>query len=133
MPAITSALSALREYILAQRALVAAAPEQKMLQGVYRGYAGNSPAAAAEGEVFAANQKQLADYYAARRAAQTGEDPHVEMMLIDPNLGYQYRIHPPGAAEMSRVRKLPPEAAQYTTQLYARGGLAQMKACTCQR
>lgn len=102
-----------------------------MLQGVYRGYAGNAPAVGAEGEVFAANQKQLADYYAARRAAQTGEEPHVEMMLIDPNLGRQYRIHPPGAAEMSRVRRLPPEAAQYTTQLYARGGLAQMKECSC--
>jgi len=100
----------------------AAAPEQKMLQGVYRGFAGDNAATSAGEQLFAANQRQLADYYAARRAAQTGEDPHVEMLLIDPEVGRQYRLHPPGAREMSRVRKLPPEAVQGTTRLYAKGG-----------
>jgi len=97
----------------------AAAPEQKMLQGVYRGYAGKDELPDA---VFAANQKQLADYYATRRAAQTGETPHVDMMLIDPNVGRQYRLHPPGAQDMSGVRKLPAEAVEGRSNLYAKGG-----------
>lgn len=102
-----------------------------MLQGVYRGYAGDNSAAGLTGDVFAANQRQMADFYAARRAAQTGEPAHAEMLLIDPNAGRQYRIHPPGAKEMSRVRKLPAEAIKDGTNLYARGGLAQMKECAC--
>ena len=118
MPLNTSALNALREFIMARRAAAASAPEQKMLQGVYRGFAGESNP---EAELFAANQKQLAEYYARRRAAQTGEDPHVEMMLIDPNAGVQYGLHPSGA-EYSRVRKVPADAVEGRSQLYAKGG-----------
>ena len=40
MPSMKPALQALREFILAKQAAAASAPEQKMLQGVYRGYAG---------------------------------------------------------------------------------------------
>lgn len=99
-----------------------------MLQGVYRGFAGD---ASLPDELFAANQRQLAEYYAARRAAQTGADPHVQMLLIDPEVGCQYRLHPPGAKDMSGVRKLPSTAVQGATQLYSRGGLAQLKGCSC--
>jgi hypothetical protein len=87
-------------------------PEQKMLQGVWRGYAGD---AAQEGEKFGANQRQLAEAFAKRRAAQTGAVPRVEMMLIDPELPGKYRIHPPDAKSMSVVRKLKPEDVQATS------------------
>jgi len=99
------------------------APEQKMLQGIYRGYAGEFETPE---KLFAANQKQMADYYAQRRAAETGGDPHVDMLLIDPNVGLQYRLHPPGAREMSRVRKLPKSAVRDSVNLYADGGLANL-------
>jgi hypothetical protein len=131
----TAALQALKEFILARRA---AASEQKMLQGVYRGYAGDG--ADATGDVFTANQKQLADYFAQRRAAQTGQQPHTEMLLIDPNTGVQYGLHPPAMPEhkipqpdYSRVRKVKPEEIVDRTQLYAKGGLAQVKECACGR
>lgn len=119
-----SALTALKEFILARRAAAASAPEQRMLQGVYRGYAGEPRT---EGELFTANQRQLADYYAQRRAAQTGEAPHAEMLLINPETGLQYGIHPPGA-EFSRVRKIPAEAVEGRTSLYARGGAVRQQA-----
>ena len=121
-----SALQALKEFILARRAAAATAPEQKMLQGVYRGYAGDE---ALPEQVFTANQKHLADYFAQRRAAQTGQTPHAEMILIDPNTGVQYGLHPPALPEhgipqpeYSRVRKVKPEDVVERTQLYARGG-----------
>jgi len=94
-----------------------------MLQGIYRGYAGEFETPE---KLFAANQKQMADYYAQRRAAETGGDPHVDMLLIDPNVGLQYRLHPPGAREMSRVRKLPKSAVRDSVNLYADGGLANL-------
>ena len=43
MSGLNAGLAALREFILAQRAAAASAPEVKMLQGVYRGYAGDLP------------------------------------------------------------------------------------------
>lgn len=93
-----------------------------MLQGVYRGYAGSD---SLPEQIFAANQRQLAEFYAARRAAQTGEDPHVDMLLINPNVGRQYRLHPPGAKEMSGVRKIQSEVIEGRTNLYAKGGRVQ--------
>lgn len=80
---------------------------RKMLMGVWRGHAGQEADKAAE--IFAANQRQLAEYYAARRAAQTGGTPQVEMIMVDPFAGDQYRLHPPGAKSMSGVRKLKPQ------------------------
>ena len=58
----------------------------KMLQQVYRGFAGKP----GKEEIFASPQRRVADYYAAKRAAQTGEAPGVEALLVDPFAGKQY-------------------------------------------
>jgi hypothetical protein len=104
----------------------------KLLQGVYRGFTGDATeAASAAKPLFTANQRQMAEYYAKRRAAETGDDPHVEMLLIDPFVGQQYRLHPPGVkgAEQteyaSKVRKVKPDEVQGRTKLYAEGGLVK--------
>lgn len=254
MSGMTAALQALREFILARRAAAATAPEQKMLQGVYRGYAGEAPGetvyhagaefarpnpglftnperAAVEqfqrftgapklytfeakprragsdedvydmarrlgiyepgvpasqyleqgenaifpqsrlmveelrnqgldslrlkdgmgkqpslialdptvvrpaAEVFATPQRRVAEYYAEKRAAQTGRPPHVEMLLVDPFAGKRYRHSVMGSGArppMDTVaRRLKPEDIKERTQLKARGGLAQVKECCC--
>lgn len=250
MPSPASALQALREFILARRAAAATAPEQKMLQGVYRGYTGEAPGetvyhagadfrrpnpglftnpdrAAVEqfqrftgaprlqtfearprrigsdddvyetarrlgiydprvpasqyleqGEnaifpqaaamveelrnqgldalrlsdgmgarpslvaldpevlrpasnVFATPQRRVAEFYAQKRAAQTGEAPHVEMLLVDPFAGRQYGHSTPGRGPQrpmtTKARELKPEDVKERTQLKRRGGLAQVK------
>lgn len=98
--------------------------EQKMLMGVYRGYAGNP---AEEAALFATPQKRVADYYAQKRAAQTGGEPHVERLLVDPFAGRQYGHSIPidkfnREVTVTRARKLKPEDVQGRTQLYAAGG-----------
>lgn len=246
MPIPQSALKAMREFILAKQAAAAAAPEQKMLQGVYRGYAGEGRGptvyhagaefqqpnpglfttpekAAAEQfqrftgapklhsfeakprrtgsdedvyamakrlgiynpgvpagqyleqgenaifpeaaqmveelrgmgldslrlkdgmgkepslvaldpgvlrpapELFATPQRRVADYYAEKRAAQTGERPHVEMLMVDPFAGRQYGHSTMGTGKQepmtTRARKLKSEDVKDSTQLYANGGL----------
>lgn len=254
MPVPQSALKTLREFILAKQAAAAAAPEQKMLQGVYRGYAGEGRGptvyhagaeftapnpglfttpekAAAEQfqrftgapklhsfeakprrtgsdedvyamakrlgiynpgvpagqyleqgenaifpeaalmveelrgmgldslrlkdgmgkepslvaldpavlrpapELFATPQRRVADYYAEKRAAQTGERPHVEMLMVDPFAGRAYGHSTMGTGKQepmtTRARKLKSEDVKESTQLYRRGGLAMMKECSC--
>jgi hypothetical protein len=97
--------------------------EQKMLQGFYRGFAGDNPDTA---EVFATPQKRVADYYAQKRAGQTGEAPHAEMVLADPFAGntYGHATAGSGAQEpmFTRAKKLKPEEIKSRTQLYAEGG-----------
>lgn len=250
MPSPASALQALREFLLARRAAAAAAPEQKMLMGVYRGYAGEAPGetvyhagaefkrpapglftnpdrAAVEqfqrftnapklhtfearprrvgtdedvyetarrlgiydprvpasqyleqGEnaifpqaqamveelrnqgldalrlsdgmgarpslvaldpevlrqasnVFATPQRRVAEFYAKKRAAQTGETPHVEMLLVDPFAGRQYGHSTLGSGAQgpmtTKARELKPQDIKERTQLKKRGGLAQFK------
>jgi hypothetical protein len=98
--------------------------EQKMLQGFYRGFAGDNPDTA---EVFATPQKRVADYYAQKRAGQTGEAPHAEMVLADPFAGktYGHATAGSGAQEpmFTRAKKLKPEEIKSRTQLYAEGGM----------
>jgi hypothetical protein len=112
-----------------QAGVIKASGESKMLQGVYRGRAGE-PVDDAE-SVFAANQRPMAEYYAARRAEETGKEPHVDMMLIDPFVGKQYALHPPttkGAKQTehpSRVRKLKLGDIEGETELYADGGFVR--------
>jgi hypothetical protein len=100
--------------------------EQKMLQGVYRGYAGEPGASA---ELFATPQKRVADYYAQKRAAQTGEAPHAEMLLVDPFAGKQYGHATAGTGKnppmVTKARKLKPEDVKERTQLYAEGGYVE--------
>ena len=92
------------------------------------------PAASTE-ELFLSPQKRVADYYAQKRAAQTGEAPHAEMVLVDPRSGRVYGHSTMGSGRQAplttRARKLKPEDVKEVTQLYARGGLAQYKECDC--
>jgi hypothetical protein len=101
----------------------AAPTEQKMLQGFYRGYAGENPDTA---ELFTTPQKRVADYYAQKRAGQTGERPHVEMVLVDPFAGRTYGHSTMGSGKqepmVTRAKKLKPEDVKSRTQLYAAGG-----------
>ena len=96
-----------------------------MLMGVYRGYAGER---GAPEEVFATPQRSIADYYAQRRAAELGADPHAEMLLVDPFAGEQYGLSIPldkynREYNFTRARKLKPEDVKDRTPLYAAGGL----------
>jgi hypothetical protein len=118
----------------AAKEVVKEAPkEQKMLQGFYRGYAGeNTPAKTAFGSdtYFVSPQRKVGDYYAKRRAAETGEDPHLEMILADPFLS---RNNPYGLSIpidkynrdflMTRARRVDPDEVKERTKLYAKGGL----------
>lgn len=119
--------------------VVAPVKEHKMLQGVYRGYAGDNPDLGWFGEVpqlyYASPQKRVAKIYADRHARTYGGDPHVEMIMIDPFKGERYphipsvTRHDPTTFTMAREMK--PEEMLSRHQLYARGGLAQMKECAC--
>ena len=77
-------------------------------------------------ELFATPQKRVADYYAQKRAAQTGERPHVEMVLVDPFAGRTYGHSTMGSGKQepmtTRAKKLKPEDVKSRTQLYAEGG-----------
>lgn len=104
-------------------------PEQKMLQGFYRGYAGDydaTKAAAQDSGVFVSPQRRVGEYYAQKRAGQTGADPHLEMILADPFAGREYghgtmgtKLNPP---MVTRARELASEDIKGRTQLKKKGG-----------
>jgi hypothetical protein len=104
--------------------------EQKMLQGFYRGYAGDydaQKAAQDAGMVFVTPQRAAGDFYANKRAAQKGLDPHLEMILADPFAGYAYGHSIPTGptnkkVDFTKARQLAPEDVKSTTKLYADGG-----------
>lgn len=77
-------------------------------------------------KVFGTPQRRVADYYAQKRAAQTGEAPHVEMLLVDPFAGRQYGHGTMGSGKnppmVTRARELKPEDVKSRTKLYAEGG-----------
>jgi hypothetical protein len=77
-------------------------------------------------DIFATPQKRVADYYAQKRAGQTGEAPHVEMVLVDPFAGRTYGHSTMGSGKqepmVTRAKKLKPEDVKSRTQLYAEGG-----------
>jgi hypothetical protein len=103
--------------------------EQKMLQGIYRGYAGENPASGQEGSIYASPQRAVGEYYANKRAKQTGEEPHLEMLLVDPFKGREYGHATAGTGKqlplVTRARELTPEEIKSSTKLYATGGLIQ--------
>jgi len=105
--------------------------EHKMLQGVYRGYAGDYDANAAGSNIFSSPQKRVADYYAQKRAGQTGLTPHAEMLLVDPFAGRTYGHSTPGSGAVepmvTRAKELKPEDIKGRTQLYAKGGSVKKK------
>lgn len=103
--------------------------EQKMLQGFYRGYAGDydaARAAAQDSGVFVSPQRAVGEYYANKRAAQTGAEPHLEMILADPFAGRGYGHSTMGTGKnppmITRARELAPEDVKDRTKLYAAGG-----------
>jgi hypothetical protein len=111
--------------------------EQKMLQGMYRGYAGDyntAKAAQDSGLVYATPQRAAAEAYAANRSKQAkrrGADdtPHVDMLLVDPFVGRRYGHSTLGTGAQGPIRTL---AGEYTsdqvgdiTNLYAEGGSVQ--------
>jgi len=144
MPLSTSVLAALSKLLARQAPTAAeaaalaaareAAPPQKMLQGMYRGYAGDYDAAKAAqdaGLVYVTPQRAAAESYANNRvkqAARRGEkvDPHVEMVLVDPASGRRYGHSTLGTGEQGPLRtlaaELQPEDVVSTTNLYAEGG-----------
>jgi hypothetical protein len=114
----------------AEEVVKAAPKEQKMLQGFYRGYAGDYDATKAgtdAGMVFVSPQRGVGDIFANKRAAQTGADPHLEMILADPFAGYGYGMNVPlnkqnQKIDFTRARQLDPKDVKERTQLYAEGG-----------
>lgn len=111
----------------AQPVRPAASPvsEHKMLQGVYRGYAGESDPAAAR--FYASPQRRVAEHYAQTRAAQTGQQPHMEMLMVDPFDVERSYGHAPAtlASEepmVTQAKQLLPEQIKGRTQLYKKGG-----------
>lgn len=114
----------------AQAAAKAEPKEQKMLQGFYRGYSGDYDAQRAAqdaGMVFVTPQRPAGEYFANKRAKQTGLDPHLEMVLADPFVGYSYGLNIPIGPENKKVsytkaRQLKPEDVKSSTRLYAEGG-----------
>lgn len=103
--------------------------EQKMLQGFYRGFAGefNTPTVSREtGKIFVSPQKAVGEHYARRRAMQAGSEPHLEMILADPFAGRGYG-HAPATTARERTlstvaRQLAPEDIADIYQFYAGGG-----------
>lgn len=108
----------------------AAPKEQKMLQGFYRGYAGDYDAAKAAqdaGTIFVTPQRAVGEYYANKRAAQVGAEPHLEMILADPFAGRGYGHATAGTGKnppmVTKARKLTLDDVENQTKLYAEGGL----------
>jgi hypothetical protein len=104
----------------------AAKEGQKMLQGVYRGYTGER---LEEPVLSTTPQKRVAEYYANRRAATRGEDPHVEMLMVDPFVGKEYGLALPidefnRELLTTRARAIAPSDVVERTQLKKKGGLA---------
>jgi len=101
---------------------------QKMLQGVYRGYTGER---LAEPVLSTTPQRRVAEYYANRRAAERGEDPLLEMLMVDPFAGKQYGLSLPIDQYnrdfiTTRARAITPEDVAERIQLKKRGGLASL-------
>ncbi len=116
----------------AAAAIKEAPKEQRMLQGFYRGYAGeNKPSQTAFGNetYFVSPQRKVGDYYAQRRAAETGEDPHLEMILANPFLlrNSPYTLSIPVDKYnrdflVTRARRVDPDEVKSRAKLYATGG-----------
>lgn len=91
---------------------------------------GENIQAAPTERIFISPQKRIADYYAQKRAAQTGEAPHAEMLLVDPFGGESYGHSTMGTGReppmFTKARKIKPEDVVESTQLYQRGGAVHM-------
>lgn len=118
------------------------AQEQKMMQGLYRGYAGDydtAKASEASGLIYATPQRRAAENYANRRSQQMQADPHIEMLMVDPFAGrkYGHSVMTKASEEpiITQARELKPEDVKSVVRLKKRGGLAQAfpKSPICKR
>ena len=130
VPVVGGVTRAANRAVKGADALAEAVKEHKMLQGFYRGYAGDYDAVKAAqdaGTIFVTPQRAVGDYYAAKRAAQTGETPHLEMILADPFAGRGYGHATAGTGKnmpmVTKARKLTLDDVENQTKLYAEGGL----------
>jgi hypothetical protein len=99
--------------------------EQPIYWGMYRGYAGDDVSATEP--QFAAMDKKVAEYYAKKRAAQTGLPPHLEMILKDLEAGRKYGHTVPMDEHnrellITQAYELQPEEIKGRYQLKKRGG-----------
>lgn len=80
-------------------------------------------------DTFVTPQKRVADYYAQKRAGQTGQEPHAEMVLADPFAGRAYGHSTPGTGATepltTKARKLRDSDIVDRTPLYQAGGLVK--------
>jgi hypothetical protein len=107
---------------------------QKMLQGLYRGFAGeNLPAKTAFGNdtYFVTPQRRAAEYYARRRSDETGKPPHVEMILAEQGSRHApYRLGIPRDKWNRDVltpsaKRVDPDEVVSRSQLYRTGGVVR--------
>lgn len=98
-------------------------PTEQMLMGLYRGYAGDI---GDESKLYAAPSRAVAEYYAKRRSAETGLEPHVEQLMVDPFAGRQYGLSIPmdqynREPLTTMARELKPKDIQNRYKLYGAG------------
>jgi hypothetical protein len=101
------------------------AKEQPIYWGMYRGYAGDDVSATEP--QFAAMDKKVAEYYAKKRAAQTGLPPHLEMIYKQLEAGRKYGHTVPMDEHnrellITQAYELQPEEIKGRYQLKKRGG-----------
>ncbi|MEY3943840.1 MAG: hypothetical protein RLZZ133_1530, partial [Pseudomonadota bacterium] len=99
--------------------------EQPIYWGMYRGYAGDDVSATEP--QFAAMDKKVAEYYAKKRAAQTGLPPHLEMIYKQLEAGRKYGHTVPMDEHnrellITQAYELQPEEIKGRYQLKKRGG-----------
>jgi hypothetical protein len=104
--------------------------EQPIYWGMYRGYAGDDVSATEP--QFAAMDKKVAEYYAKKRAAQTGLPPHLEMIYKQLEAGRKYGHTVPMDEHnrellITQAYELQPEDIIGRYQLKKRGGLASLE------
>jgi len=104
--------------------------EQPIYWGMYRGYAGDDVSATEP--QFAAMDKKVAEYYAKKRAAQTGLPPHLEMIYKQLEAGRKYGHTVPMDEHnrellITQAYELQPEEIKGRYQLKKRGGLASLE------
>ena len=106
-----------------------------MLQGIYRGYAGENDvnnALTGNYVAYGTPQRRVAEHYAQSRAAQTGQPPHMEMLMIDPfdvkrSYGHAPAVKANEEPMVTQAKQLLPQQIKGRTQLYKKGGAVNLE------
>jgi hypothetical protein len=109
--------------------------QHKMLQGIYRGYAGENDvnnALTGNYVAYGTPQRRVAEHYAQSRAAQTGQPPHMEMLMIDPfdvkrSYGHAPAVKANEEPMVTQAKQLLPQQIKGRTQLYKKGGAVNLE------